>query len=451
MNKLQQKISLYGLTMIVAGSCIGSGIFRSPSETAAYLPYNGWMLLAWIVGGLITLTGALSIAELGGMYPHAGGVYVYLRKVYGDAAAFLYGWISLTVIVSGALAAIALVFAGYVSSIFHLNENEKIILSIITLILLSAINILGVKIGNLFASVITTTKLLGIFAVIIIGIAFGSQPLNFHFNFSEFHNSLHPDLGFFSAFGLASIGVFFSYGGFHHASYLAGEVKNPQKTLPTAMILGTLIVMLVYVMSNVSYLKLLPIETIAGSDKVASTAVSQVFSFGSNFIAMLIIVSTFGTISIYSMTAPRIYFALANDGLFFKRIATIHPRFHTPANAIMVQCAIACIILVFWKTFEEVINYIVFVDYLFMAMAVFGVLILRKRLPNQSRPYRTLGYPIVPLIFVGFTIFMLGVNVVQKPEIAISIFVCLLIGYLLYKAFGFKGIKNKNPEELDKL
>ncbi len=451
MNKLQQKISLYGLTMIVAGSCIGSGIFRSPSETAAYLPYNGWMLLAWIIGGLITLTGALSIAELGGMFPHAGGVYVYLRKVYGDAAAFLYGWISLTVIVSGALAAIALVFAGYVSSIFHLNENEKIILSIITLILLSAINILGVKIGNLFASVITTTKLLGIFAVIIIGIAFGSQPLNFHFNFSEFHNSLHPDLGFFSAFGLASIGVFFSYGGFHHASYLAGEVKNPQKTLPTAMILGTLIVMLVYVMSNVSYLKLLPIETIAGSDKVASTAVSQVFSFGSNFIAMLIIVSTFGTISIYSMTAPRIYFALANDGLFFKRIATIHPRFHTPANAIMVQCAIACIILVFWKTFEEVINYIVFVDYLFMAMAVFGVLILRKRLPNQSRPYRTLGYPIVPLIFVGFTIFMLGVNVVQKPEIAISIFACLLIGYLLYKAFGFKGIKNKNPEELDNL
>jgi len=439
MPSLERKISLYGLTMIAAGACIGSGIFRSPSETAAYLPYDSWMLVAWIVGGLITLSGALSIAELGGMYPQAGGIYVYLRKVYGDIAAFLYGWISLTVIVSGALAAIALVFAGYVSSIFHLNDMEKTMLSISALILLSIINIFGVKIGNLFASIITTTKLLGIFGVIIIGLFLGTQPIHFNFNLSDIHNTLHPDLGFFSAFGLASIGVFFSYGGFHHASYLAGEVKNPSKTLPRAMIFGTLIVMLVYVSINIAYQKLLPIETIAKSDKVASDAVSQVLTYGSTLIAILIIVSTFGTISIYSMSAPRIYFALAQDGLFFKNIAAVHPRFKTPVNAIAIQCVIACVILLFYKTFEEVINYIVFVDYLFMAMAIFGVIILRKTQPKLARPYKTLGYPVVPLIFVAFTMFMLGVNVIQKPEIALSILVCLVIGFILFKVFRFKA------------
>jgi len=439
MPSLERKISLYGLTMIAAGACIGSGIFRSPSETASYLPYNSWMLVAWIVGGLIMLTGALSIAELGGMFPQAGGVYVYLRKIYGDLAAFLYGWVSLTVIVSGALAAIALVFAGYVSSIHPLTEMEKTMLSISVLIILSIINIFGVKIGNLFATIITTTKLIGIFGVIIIGVFLGTQPLNFHFNLSDFHNPLHPDLGFFSAFGLASIGVFFSYGGFHHASYLAGEVKNPSKTLPRAMILGTLIVMTVYVLINIAYQKLLPIETIAKSDKVASDAVSQILSSGSTLIAILIIVSTFGTISIYSMSAPRIYFALAQDGLFFKNVAAIHPKFKTPVNAIAIQCIIACVILLFYKTFEEVINYIVFVDYLFMAMAIFGVIILRKKQPQLSRPYKTLGYPIVPLIFVAFTMFMLGVNIIQKPEIALSILVCLVVGFILFKVFRFKA------------
>lgn len=435
MNKLERKISLYSLTMIAAGSCIGSGIFRSPSETASYLPYDNWMLFAWILGGLITLTGALSIAELGAMYPQAGGIYVYLRKVYGDASAFLYGWASLTVIVSGALAAIALVFSSYVNSIFPMSDSSKLILSLAIIILLSIINVLGVKIGNAFASVVTTTKLIGIFAVIIIGIGLGHETIDMNFDFQNFHSIAHPQLNFFSALGLACIGVFFSYGGFHHASYLAGEVKDVKKTLPRAMIFGTLIVMAVYVSINVAYLKLLPVEQIAASDKVASTAVSTVLSYGSILIAILIAVSTLGTIGIYSMSAPRIYYALAEDGLFFKKIAEVHPRFHTPANAIMAQCFIACIILMFWKTFEDVINYIVFVDYLFMALAVFGVLILRKKYPDVERPYKTWGYPVVPLIFVAFTVFILIVTLIEKPMTAWLSIAFLALGYLVFRVF----------------
>ena len=434
-SKLERKISLYSLTMIAAGSCIGSGIFRSPSETASFLPYDNWMLFAWVIGGIITLTGALSIAELGAMYPQAGGVYVYLRKVYGNAAAFLYGWASLTVIVSGSLAAIALVFAGYVNSIFPMDDSMKVIVSLSVIIALSIINVLGVKIGNAFATVVTTAKLFGIFAVIVVGILLGHESIEMNFDFNNFKSIAHPEMNFFSALGLASIGVFFSYGGFHHASYLAGEVKNPQRTLPQAMILGTLIVMTVYISINVAYLKLLPVEQIAASDKVASTAVSTVLNYGSVLIAVLIAVSTLGTIGIYSMSAPRIYYALAADGLFFKKIAAVHPRFHTPANAIIAQCIIGCTILLFWKTFEDVINYIVFVDYLFMGLAIFGVLILRKKQPGIERPYKTWGYPLVPLVFVAFTAFILIVTIIEKPFTAWISTGFLAFGYLIYHAF----------------
>lgn len=434
MSKLERKISLYGLTMIAAGSCIGSGIFRTPSETANYLPYDSWMLFAWIIGGIITLTGALSVAELGAMYPQAGGIYVYLRKVYGDAASFLYGWGSLTVIVSGSLAAIALVFSSYVASIFPMEENTKLLLSLITIITLSIVNILGVKIGNLFASFITTAKLIGIFIVIVIGISLGQQHINLSFDLSQFQNQIQG-MNFYSALGLASIGVFFSYGGFHHASYLAGEVKDAQKTLPRAMITGTLLVMLVYILINVAYLKLLPVTQIATSDKVASTALATVLSYGSIGIALLIAVSTLGTISIYSMSAPRIYYALAADGLFINKLAEIHPRFHTPANAITAQCIIGCIILLFWKTFEEVINYIVFVDYFFMAMAVFGVIVLRIKEPNTIRPYKTLGYPLVPLLFVLFTTFVLTVTLIEKPITVLVSGAFMLLGLIVFKVF----------------
>lgn len=439
MTKLEQKISLYGLTMIAAGSCIGSGIFRTPSETANYLPYDSWMLFAWIVGGFITLAGALSIAELGAMYPQAGGIYVYLRKVYGNTAAFLYGWASLTVIVSGSLAAIALVFSSYVASVFPMTESIKLLLALFTIITLSGINILGVKIGNALASFITTAKLIGIFIVIVIGISLGHEHIDMSFELATFQNKIEG-MSFLSALGLASIGVFFSYGGFHHASYLAGEVKDAQKTLPRAMIIGTLLVMLVYILINIAYLKLLPIAQIAATDKVASTALATAIHYGSIGIALLIAISTLGTISIYSMSAPRIYYALAADGLFLNKLAEIHPRFHTPANAIAAQCIIGCLILVFWQTFENVINYIVFVDYFFMALAVLGVLILRRKAPDTLRPYKTLGYPIVPLLFVLFTTFVLTVTVIEKPIIAFASAAFMLAGLIIFKVF----IKHKN-------
>jgi len=370
MEKLERKISLYGLTMIAAGSCIGSGIFRSPSETASYLPYDSWLLVAWIVGGLIALAGALSLAELGAMYPQAGGVYVYLRKVYGDAAAFLYGWVSMIIIISGSLAALAIVFSSYVGSVISISEEGKLLLSIATIIVLSVLNIYGVKLGNIFSSIITTLKITGIIAIIVIGISMGHESLHFNFIYNGFVSAKDSDMGFSNAFGLACVGIFFSYGGFQHASFMAGEVKDVKRTLPRAMILGTLIVIVVYITINIAYLKLLPIAQIAKTDRVANAALSTVLSSGSIFIAILIAVSVLGTISIYCMSAPRIYYALAEDGLFFKQLAAIHPKYKTPTNAIIAQGIITCIILLIGRSFEKVISYTIFVDYIFLALAV---------------------------------------------------------------------------------
>ncbi len=435
MVNLERKISFYGLTMIAAGSCIGSGIFRAPAETATYLPYDAWLLTAWVVGGLIAMAGALSLAELGAMFPQAGGVYVYVRKVYGDVAAFLYGWASLTVIISGSLAALALVFSSYVGALFNLVENEKFVLSITTLIVLSVGNVFGVGIGNAFSSVITTVKLVGIVVVILIGITLGKENVDLNFEFAGFQSIRHPTMNFFSAFGLSCVSIFFSYGGFQHASFLAGEVKEANKTLPRSMILGTLIVIIIYITINVAYLKLLPIKLMASSDKVASTAVSTVLSYGGIMVTILIAISILGTISIYCMSAPRIYFALAQDGLFFKQLAKVHSTYKTPANAILLQCFIACVILFFWRSFEDVINYIIFIDFLFLALAVFGVIILRRRLPQQQRPYRTLGYPIVPLVFVFFTAFVLVVTFIEKPLTAWVGIGFMALGFLVYLFF----------------
>lgn len=435
MPQLEKRISLYGLTMIAAGSCIGSGIFRAPSETAQYLPYDAWVLFAWLLVGIIMLAGALSISELGGMYPQSGGVYVFLRHAYGDAAAFLYGWGVLTIVTSGAIAALSLVFSSYVSSVIEMSEHGKIYLSLAVIIILSVLNVFGVKVGNTLASIITSGKLLGIGAVIIIGLVLGSETVDFSFTVGNFQSLNTTSNGFISALGLACIGAYFSYGGFHHASYLAGEVKNAQRNLPRAMTLGMLIVIFVYVLINFSYLRLLSVEAMAGTDKVASTAISVVWKGGGLFIACLIALSTLGTISIYTMSAPRLYFALANDGLFFKKLATIHPTYKTPANAILLQCAIACILLLWWQTFAKAVDYIVFLDYIFMGMAVYAVVVLRKKFPNAIRPYKTLWYPAVPLLFVIFTGYVLINSMIEKPEIATVCTAFMAVGFVVYYFF----------------
>ena len=418
-------IGLYGLTMIAIGSSIGSGIFRTPSEIAGYLPAEGLMLMVWILGGLIAICGALTFARISGQFPHVGGFYVFLREGYGNLPAFLYGWSMLFVINTGSLAALSLVFTSYLGSFIPLSDSAQLIVAIVTIASLTVMNILGVKFGSIFASIFTSAKLLGILFVVFLGLFFGTNnDVNF-FNTSFLAGQ--NNLSLISAFGLALIGVSFSFGGYQHATFVAAEVKNAGKIVPKALVIGIGIVCLAYLTINVAYLRFLPIEQIAISKSVASDAINTIWILGGKFISFLIILSVVGTIGIYILTAPRIYFAMADDGLFFKKFAQIHPVYGTPVWAIVFQSIWTIILLVFWKTFSNLITYVVFVDEIFFFLTALTFFILIKP--------KTPGGIAWALIFLAMTAFIILNTLYEKPEQAVAGLIFLAIGCVFFLVF----------------
>jgi APA family basic amino acid/polyamine antiporter len=412
MPELKQQLSRFDMTMIAIGSTIGSGIFLTPALIAHTLPSPGWIIGIWLVGGVMALTGALTFAELAGMMPGAGGVYVYLNEAYGPLAGFLYGWAYFLVVNTGGIAALSLAFATYLGHFIPLSSAGIRTAAITGLFLVTALNVRGVKIGGLFSDIFTLLKLSGIVFLIVAGIGWGmNRPIDFSSTI-DFHGG-----SAWGALSVAMVGVLWSYGGWQHASYAAGEAKNPRKTIPFAMVTGAVVVTFVYVLTNVSYMLLLPVDVIGSSPRLASDAMQTIMGpAGAGLIAAAIFVSTFGTAGIYTLTAPRIYFAMARDGLFFRTVAEIHPRFHTPARAIAVQTAWAIILILFWGTFENLISYVVFTDWIFFALAATGVFILRRKRPDAERPYRTLGYPVTPLIFIVISVWFVGNTLLNRPE-----------------------------------
>jgi len=335
MEKLERKISLFSLTMIAVGSCIGAGIFVTPAVVAQSLPNQSWLVLVWLFGGLIALTGALTFAELGSMFPKAGGVYVFLKETYGDSFGFLYGWIILFAVNSGALAALSMAFTDYLTFFLPQVSEYKILVSVLLIAILSLVNSLGVNISQWFANVFTVLKLAAMALIIVFSLAYffgGDDPVLW--------NSLADSSGnMFSAFFLALIGVLWSFGGWHHASYLSAETIKPKVNVPRAMILGATIVTITYILINIAYMIFLPVQEMATSIKVAGDAVGKYLKFGGKLVAGIVLISIFGTISIYSMSAPRVYYAMAKDGIFIKSLSKINQRFKTPMNAILIQGA----------------------------------------------------------------------------------------------------------------
>lgn len=435
--ELKKELSLYGLTMVAIGSCIGSGIFLTPSQIAGHLPTPLLILLVWALGGIITLTGALTFAEMGAMFPQAGGVYVYLKEAYGDIFGFLYGWVYLVVITSGANAALSIACAYYLAFIFPLNDTGITITAVIALVVVTVVNILRVKAAEVFTNVFTGLKLLGILAIIAIGIFFGRN----EFSLFEKGGSAPVD-NLLSAFGLALIGVLWSYGGWQHASFVAGEAKDARRMIPRAMVLGALVVAVVYLLTNLAYLFLLPVDKIASSQSLAADAISTLLPFGGVLIAIIIAISTFGTLGIYTLSAPRIYYAMAKDGLFFKKLAWVHPRFRTPVNAILVQSSWAVVLLLFWGTFEDLITYVVFTDWIFFGLTAVGIFIFRRKYPDRPRPYKTLGFPIVPLIFITITFLFVINALVEKPTHAWAGLILMALSLPIYFYFKSKRAKN---------
>jgi APA family basic amino acid/polyamine antiporter len=434
MTKLAKELTLYGLLMVAIGSCIGSGIFVTPSEIARLLPSSTLILLVWALGGIITLTGALTFAELGSLFPFAGGIYVFLREAYGGWLGFLYGWAYLLIITSGSIAVLALAFSYYLSVFIPMNETWKIATSIIAIIILTTLNILRAKFGEIFSNIFTGLKIAGILIIIGVGFLYGNSDLSFK-NFPSFSLSTFG----LSSFGVALTGVLFSYGGWQHATFLAGETGNPSRNVPIAMITGALVVTLIYLLANTGYMLLLPVETIVTSAKVAAEAVSAVLPFGGILVAGIIAISTFGTMGIYTLSAPRIYYAMAADGLFFKGIASVHPKFKTPVNAILVQSAWAIVLLLFWGTFENLITYTVSIEWIFFTFAAAGIFIFRKKLKHRERPYKTFGYPVTPVIFILINIWFIINITIRKPlHMGIGI-IFLLLGVPVYLFFKSKN------------
>lgn len=430
MDENQKKqIGLYALTMIAVGSSIGSGIFRTPSDIAKYLPSEGLMLSAWLAGGLIAVCGALTFAKIAAQFPRVGGFYVFLKEAFGGLAAFLFGWSMLMVINGGALAALSLIFTDYLSVFFPISESAKLLIAIATIILLTVMNVFGVKFGSLYASIFTSAKLLGILLIVFLGLFFGT---NVDVSFLNTYYSVEK-LPLVSAFGLALIGVFFSFGGYQHATFVASEVKNADRVVPKALVLGILIVCLAYLTINVAYLRFLPIEQIAASKSVASDAINTIWTFGGKFVSFLIILSVLGTIGIYILTAPRIYFAMADDKLFFRKFAEIHPTFQTPVWAIVFQSFWTIVLLIFWQTFTNLITFVVFVDtgFFFLTAATYFFLVKNKSVAGI----------ICAVVFMAMTAFVVVNTLIEKPTEAIAGIIFLVIGTGIYFIFNSKQAK----------
>ena len=432
--QLNRELTLYGLTMVAIGSCIGSGIFLTPSQIAQYLPSPLYILLVWTLGGVISLSGALTFAELGSMFPQAGGVYGYLNTAYGPIFGFLYGWSYLFIISSGAIAALAIAFATYLAVLVPLNNRGITIVAVISIICVTFVNIFRVKAGEVFASVFTGLKLVGIAAIVIVGLFMGDPKLMSSSNTaSTFEGSL------FNAFGLALVGVLWSYGGWQHATFLAGEAIKPRRTVPRALIIGAAVVALAYVTINLAYLFLLPVDEIAASPSVAADAVKTIYPFSGKIIAVMIAISVIGTAGIYTLSSPRLYYAMAGDGVFFKGLARVHPRFRTPVNAILLQSAWAIFLLFLWGTFEDVITYVVFTDWIFFCLVAVSVFVFRVKKKDEPRPYKTWGYPVTPIVFIVCTFLFVVNTIIQKPLQAWAGLILVGVGIIIYFCFRIFG------------
>jgi APA family basic amino acid/polyamine antiporter len=425
---LKKTITFFPLVMIAVGSSIGSGIFISPSDVASNLATGWQVLLVWAIGGIVALTGALTFAELAGKFPGTGGVYLYIREAFGKFAAFLYGWSILMVITSGAIAALCLAFARYVSVLFGMQEKFQLFIGLIALLVVTLINIVGVRWSAFFSSAMTVMKMAGIGIIVVICLSLGQ--------------TLMPNLETLAAsgakvsFGLALIGVLWSYGGWHHASYVGGEVINANRILPRALIVGAALVTLAYLLVNIAYLSVMTLPELSASSAVAADALMKVSTIGGTFVAILIALSTFGTAGIFTLSAPRIYFTMGQDKVFFSWLGDLHPRFNTPVKAIVFQSAWAGVLMMFWGTFESLCTYVVFMDWIFMTMAAIGLFLFRKRQDTAAVDgYRVPLYPIVPLIFIGISLWFLMSTLIGRPVQAIAGIILVIIGWPVYYFF----------------
>ena len=398
--------------MINVGSMIGSGIFIVPTTIALLLPSTSMVILVWVVGGVVSLFGALAVAELGALMPRAGGQFVYLREAYGPLWGFLYGWGGFTVIISASISAIAVGFATYLAYFFPLTSVGIKTVAIASIVFLTAINCFGVKFAALVQNGFTFLKIAALAALIILGFLLSGGSVT---NFSPVLPEM-KSLNLVGPFGLAMIAVLWSYDGWIEITFVAGEVRNPDRHIHRSLIISTVLVITLYSSVNLAYIYLLSPAQMATSSFVASDAATVVMgSMGATFVALAVVVSAFGANNGFVFTGARIYYAMAKEGLFFKPFADVHPKFQTPIPSLVGQGIWSCL-LVLTGTYDQLMTYVVFVSWIFYAMSCGAVFILRNRSPEKSRPYKAWGYPYTPILFILFAFLLVLNTIVENPR-----------------------------------
>jgi APA family basic amino acid/polyamine antiporter len=462
-QELVRGLGLLAAIMVAAGSMIGSGIFRKPSTMAGQLLSPELLLLVWIVAGIITFIGALSNAEVAGMIDETGGQFVYFRKMYGDFTAYLYGWATLAVIQSGSQAAIAYVFSEYlgyfikypqfsqeiekfaiylpfVGDIFPLKEFGTKAVAILCLAFLTVVNYLGVVFGGVVQTIITIIKIISILLLTILIITLGNG--SFNNVFTGFTLTESNGNSMFVMIGLALSGAFWAYDGWNNVTFVAGEIKKPKRNVPLALLFGTLIVIIIYVLINIAYLYILPVEKMANSPLVAATAAQIIFGpIGASIISIAVIVSTFGAVNGSILSTSRILYAMAKSKLFFKSLGNVHKKHRTPHISLLVL-GIWSAGLVLTGTFDIITDYVMFAAWLFYALGAFGVFILRKKMPDTLRPYKVWGYPFTPALFVIFSLAFLLNTVISDTSNAMMGMLLILLGLPIYVYWKIKSRKS---------
>ncbi|WP_341841064.1 APC family permease [Chitinophaga caseinilytica] len=465
-HSFKPTLSLVDATMIVAGSMIGSGIFIVSAEVARSMGSSGWMMAMWVLAGVVTLIAALSYGELSGMFPKAGGQYVYLREAYNPFIAFLFGWTQFGVIQTGTIAAVAMAFAKYLGYLapglgetnvllkiplgsWAFSVNMAQIIAILSIVLLTWINTKGVKNGKIIQTVFTFTKLFSLFGLIVFGLMIGAKAEIWNANWENAWQTANlkmvdgqlvttalGGMAFLGAIAVSMKGTLFSSDAWNNVTFIAGEIKSPEKNIGRALFLGTFIVTIIYVSANLMYLAVLPFNEIAFApqERVGVAAAERIFGpgVGAMAIAVMIIISTFGCNNGLILSGARIYYTMAKDGLFFRKAGELN-QYDVPGTGLWIQCLWASLLCLSGK-YGDLLTMVIFGVLLFYVITIIGIFVLRRTRPEIPRSHKAFGYPVLPALYVLVALSLAVLLLIYEPEYAVPGLGIILLGIPLYYA-----------------
>lgn len=448
-ERLPRKLGLASAVAVLVGSTIGSGIFRTPAVIAGHVDGLWVFLGAWVAGGAVALAGALTVAELAILFPRSGGIYVYIREAFGRLPAFLFGWAELLILRPSAYGAISVTSAEYLLRTLSLDGSAPVlgplsaaqVVAVAMIAAVALVNQRGLEYGAMVQNVSTLLKVGALVGLVVLGVALTPGPLAL---------TPAPVEAGGATLVLALVSILWAYDGWCDVGFVSGEVRDPQRVLPKVFIAGTAAVVGLYLAANLVYLKVVPLAQMAGAPLIAAdVAAALIGPIGTTLVAAAVMVSTFGTLNGSMMTGPRVFYAMAEDGLFFRSLARVHPRHGTPARSIALSAGLG-IAFVSVRSFAELAEHFVIGIWPFYALSVAAVFVLRRTRPELPRPYRAWGYPVVPLVFLAASLFLLGSYAVTQPLVFLIDCALVLSGIPVFLVWSRRG-RTPSPDPISGL